>query len=75
MVVAAAQHEGMEVVPEGGSLFNMDLTLVQDGNATLEHNIPLRIIYDDVVQFWSQTKTNYTPTLVVTYGGPAGDPY
>jgi len=33
------------------------------------------VIYDDVVQFWSQTKTNYTPTLVVTYGGPAGDPY
>jgi imidazolonepropionase-like amidohydrolase/Tol biopolymer transport system component len=75
MVVAAAQREGVEVVPEGGSLYTMDITLVQDGNSTLEHNIPLRVIYDDVVQFWSQTKTNYTPTLVVTYGGPAGDPY
>jgi imidazolonepropionase-like amidohydrolase len=75
MVVAAAQREGMEVVPEGGSLYTMDITLVQDGNSTLEHNIPLRVIYGDVVQFWSQTKTNYTPTLVVTYGGPAGDPY
>ncbi len=75
MVVAAAQREGMEVVPEGGSLFTMDVTLVQDGNATLEHNIPLRVFYDDLVQFWSQTRTNYTPTLVVTYGGPAGDPY
>jgi imidazolonepropionase-like amidohydrolase/Tol biopolymer transport system component len=75
MVVAAAQREGVEVVPEGGSLYTMDITLVQDGNSTLEHNIPLRVMYDDVVQFWSQTKTNYTPTLVVTYGGPAGDPY
>jgi imidazolonepropionase-like amidohydrolase/Tol biopolymer transport system component len=75
MVVAAAQREGMEVVPEGGSLYTMDITLIQDGDSTLEHNIPLRVIYDDVVQFWSQTKTNYTPTLVVTYGGPAGDPY
>jgi imidazolonepropionase-like amidohydrolase/Tol biopolymer transport system component len=75
MVVAAAQHEGMEVVPEGGSLFNMDLTLIEDGDSTLEHNIPLRVYYDDVIQFWSQTKTNYTPTLVVTYGGLAGDPY
>ena len=75
MVVAAAQREGMEVVPEGGSLYTMDVTLIQDGNATLEHNIPLRIFYDDLVQFWSQTRTNYTPTLVVTYGGPAGDPY
>jgi imidazolonepropionase-like amidohydrolase len=24
---------------------------------------------------WSQTRTNYTPTLVVAYGGPGGDPY
>jgi imidazolonepropionase-like amidohydrolase/Tol biopolymer transport system component len=75
MVVAAAQRENMEVVPEGGSLYTMDITLVEDGNATLEHNLPLRVFYDDVVQFWSQTRTNYTPTLVVTYGGPAGDPY
>ncbi len=75
MVVAAAQAEGMEVVPEGGSLFTMDITLVQDGNSTLEHNLPVEHFYDDVVSFWSQTKTNYTPTLVVTYGGLAGDPY
>ena len=75
MVVAAAQHEGMEVVPEGGSLYTMDITLVQDGDSTLEHNLPVEHFYDDVVQFWSQTKTNYTPTLVVTYGGLAGDPY
>lgn len=75
MVVAAAQAEGMEVVPEGGSLYQMDITLVQDGNSTLEHNLPVEHFYDDVVSFWSQSKTNYTPTLVVTYGGQAGDPY
>lgn len=75
MVVAAAQREGMEVVPEGGSLFSMDISLIQDGNSTLEHNLPAEHFYDDVVSLWSQTKTNYTPTLVVTYGGPAGDPY
>ena len=75
MVVAAAQAENMEVVPEGGSLFNMDMSLVQDGNSTVEHNVPVEHFYDDVVNLWAQTKTNYTPTLVVTYGGPAGDPY
>jgi imidazolonepropionase-like amidohydrolase/Tol biopolymer transport system component len=75
MVVAAAQAEGLEVVPEGGSLYTMDVSLVQDGNSTLEHNVPLERFYADLVQLWSQTKTNYTPTLVVTYGGPAGDPY
>lgn len=75
MVVAAAQAENMLVVPEGGSLFNMDMTLIQDGNATVEHNVPGSFFYNDVIQMWSQTKTNYTPTLVVTYGGPGGDPY
>lgn len=75
MVVAAAQAEGMEVVPEGGSLYTMDISLVQDGNSTLEHNLPAEHFYDDVVSLWGQSKTNYTPTLVVTYGGPAGDPY
>jgi imidazolonepropionase-like amidohydrolase/Tol biopolymer transport system component len=75
MVIAAAQREGVEVVPEGGSLFTMDITLIQDGDSTLEHNLPIELFYDDVVQFWTQTKTNYTPTLVVTYGGLAGDPY
>ena len=75
MVVAAAQAEGMEVVPEGGSLYTMDVSLVQDGNSTVEHNIPLEHFYADLIQLWTQTRTNYTPTLVVTYGGPAGDPY
>ncbi|MBA2466894.1 MAG: PD40 domain-containing protein [Sphingomonas sp.] len=75
MVVAAAQAENMLVVPEGGSLFNMDMSLIADGNATVEHNVPGEVFYGDVLQFWSQTKTNYTPTLVVAYGGPGADPY
>src|SRR3546814_7752194 len=75
MVVKAAQVEGMTVVPEGGSLFTQDVTLIQDGNSTVEHNIPLDIFYKDLVQLWGQTEVDYTPTLVVTYGGPAGDPY
>jgi imidazolonepropionase-like amidohydrolase len=75
MVVAAAQAENMLVVPEGGSLFNMDMSLIQDGNSTVEHNVPGSTFYGDVLQMWSQTRTNYTPTLVVSYGGPGGDPY
>ncbi|CAA9482507.1 MAG: tolB protein precursor, periplasmic protein involved in the tonb-independent uptake of group A colicins [uncultured Sphingomonadaceae bacterium] len=74
-VVEAARREGMQVVAEGGSLFGMDMNLIADGNSTLEHNVPLNVFYDDVLQFWSQSSTYYTPTLVVTYGGLAGDPY
>ncbi len=75
MVVKAAQAENMLVVPEGGSLYTMDVSLIQDGNSTVEHNIPLHTFYKDLVQLWGQTQVDYTPTLVVTYGGPAGDPY
>lgn len=74
-VVEAARQEDMLVVAEGGSLFGMDMALIADGNSTLEHNIPLDIFYDDVVQMFSQSQTNYTPTVVVSYGGLAGDPY
>ncbi|WP_073973109.1 amidohydrolase family protein [Erythrobacter donghaensis] len=75
MVVRAAAAENMLVVAEGGSLFGMDMNIAADGNSTLEHNVPVDVFYEDVLQFYSQSGTNYTPTLVVTYGGLAGDPY
>lgn len=74
-VTHAAREHNMLVVPEGGSLFHMDMSLVADGNSSVEHNIPLAVIYDDVVQMYSQTKTAYVPTLVVTYGGVRGEDY
>ena len=47
----------------------MDMNIVADGNSTLEHNVPVDVFYEDVLQFFGQSDTNYTPTLVVTYGG------
>ncbi|MDP4605527.1 MAG: amidohydrolase family protein, partial [Erythrobacter sp.] len=75
MVARAAAAENMLVVAEGGSLFGMDMNLVADGNSTIEHNVPVDVMYEDVLQFFGQSNSNYTPTLVVTYGGLAGDPY
>jgi imidazolonepropionase-like amidohydrolase/Tol biopolymer transport system component len=74
-VTVAAREENMLVVPEGASLFHMDLSMVADGNSSIEHNLPQSMLYDDVLQFWSQTRVAYTPTLVVTYGGLAGETY
>jgi imidazolonepropionase-like amidohydrolase/Tol biopolymer transport system component len=74
-VVAAARAENMLVVAEGGSLFGMDVNLIADGNSTLEHNIPVDVMYEDLLQMFAGSDTNYTPTLAVTYGGLAGDPY
>ncbi|AKM07985.1 amidohydrolase family protein [Pelagerythrobacter marensis] len=74
-VAVASRAENMLVVAEGGSLFGMDMNLIADGNSTIEHNVPGEVFYEDVLQFFSQSQSNYTPTLVVTYGGLAADPY
>jgi imidazolonepropionase-like amidohydrolase/Tol biopolymer transport system component len=74
-VAVAAREENMLVVTEGASLFHMDLSMVADGNSTIEHNLPQAMLYDDVLQFWEQTNVAYTPTLVVTYGGLSAETY
>lgn len=74
-VVAASIAENIQVVAEGASLFAQDIALIADGNTALEHNIPQLVLYEDVISFFAQTKVAYTPTLVVTYGGLAADPY
>jgi hypothetical protein len=73
-VLAAARELGMMVVPEGGSLFQHNMTMVVDGHTGIEHAIPVA----------SATTTScssgapgvgYTPTLVVGYGGLSGENY
>ncbi|HEY0116678.1 MAG TPA: amidohydrolase family protein, partial [Allosphingosinicella sp.] len=75
MVTVASRAENIAVVAEGGSLLAMDLSLIGDGQTVLEHNLPQARLYEDVVSFFSQTRVAYNPTLVVSYGGLAGDPY
>ncbi len=65
----------MMVVPEGGSLLDMNLTQVIDGHTGVEHSLPVGAIYEDITQLWSGTKSGYTPTLGVAYGGLMGEEY
>jgi len=74
-VIEAARQLGMMVVPEGGSLFQHNMSMVVDGHTGVEHSIPVGRIYDDVLQLWGKTRTGYTPTLVVGYGGNWGENY
>ena len=74
-VIQAARELGLEVVPEGGSLFMHNMTMIADGHTTIEHSLPVAKIYDDVLQFWRGSKTAYTPTLIVAYGGRFGEQY
>jgi imidazolonepropionase-like amidohydrolase/Tol biopolymer transport system component len=74
-VIQAARELNMMVVPEGGSLMQHNLTMIVDGHTTIEHSLPAAKVYDDVKQLWQASKTAYTPTLVVAYGGIWGENY
>ncbi len=75
-VLQAAREQGMMVVPEGGSLFEHNMTMVVDGHTGIEHSIPVAAIYDDVRQLWGGANdVGYTPTLIVGYGGLWGENY
>ena len=72
-VMQAARELGINVVPEGGSTFYHNLTMVIDGHTGVEHNIPIAPVYKDVLELWGASKTGYTPTLIVNYGGLNGE--
>ena len=74
-VTYASMLADMIVVSEGGSNYHMDMSMVADGNTSIEHNLPVSSIYDDVIEMYAGSQVALTPTLAVTYGGLAGDPY
>lgn len=74
-VLEAARKTGLMVVPEGGSLFQHNMTMVVDGHTTVEHSLPVANLYNDVKQLMSQAETAYVPTMGVAYGGISGEHY
>ena len=74
-VIAAARNLHILVVPEGGSMFFQNLTQIIDGHTGVEHNLPVADLHNDVIQLWKNSKTAYTPTLIVTYGAANGEFY
>ena len=74
-VMQAAKELGVNVVPEGGSNFFHNMSMIMDGHTGIEHNIPVAPVYKDVITLWSNSKSGYTPTLIVTFGGMSGEYY
>jgi len=74
-VLQAARELQMMVVPEGGSLYQHNMTMVVDGHTGIEHSVPIPRAYEDVKQLWARSGTGYTPTLIVAYGGVWGENY
>jgi len=72
--VQTASELSVGVTMEGAGELHTDLTNFMDGFTGMEHAIPVAL-YKDVVTLAAQSKTAYTPTLVVAYGGPAAEIY
>jgi imidazolonepropionase-like amidohydrolase/Tol biopolymer transport system component len=74
-IIEAARELQMEVVPEGGSTFFTNMNMILDGHTGIEHNIPVWPVYKDVINLWNNSKSGYTPTLIVSYGTQFGENY
>src|SRR5688572_29857333 len=74
-IIQAARELNMEVVPEGGSFFYHNVSMILDGHTTIEHNMPVAPLFKDVQLLWKNSKTAYTPTLIVSYAGVSGEYY
>ncbi len=70
-VVKAAAELRLMPTTEGGRDLMLDITHAIDGMHGNEHTLPVVPLYKDVVELFAQTRTAYTPTLLVQYGGPS----
>jgi len=74
-VIKAAQELEMLVVPEGGSFFFHNMSMILDGHTGIEHNVPVVPLYKDVQELWAASEVGYTPTHLVNYGSMSGEYY
>ena len=69
-IIAAARELGLMPTTEGALSIRLNLTETLDGYPGLEHSIPIFPVYGDYVRLFAETGRVYTPTLLVSYGGP-----
>lgn len=69
-IIMAARELGLMPTTEGSLNIRQNLTETIDGYPGLEHSLPIYPLYGDVVTLFAETGRVYTPTLLVSYGGP-----
>ena len=74
-IIMAARELGLMPTTEGALNIKQNLTETLDGYPGLEHSIPIYPVYDDFVRLFVETGRVYTPTLLVSYGGPWAENY
>ncbi len=74
-LIQAARELELMPTTEGGLDFKLNLTHTIDGYPGLEHSLPIAPLFGDIVELYRTTQTTYTPTLLVSYGGPWAEEY
>ena len=74
-VIMAAKEQSLMPTTEGGLDFKMNLTIAMDGYPGHEHSLPITPLSKDVVEVFAKSGITYTPTLLVSYGGPWSENY
>lgn len=74
-IIEAAREQELMPTTEGGLDFKLNVTQILDGYPGHEHSFPIYPLYKDFVSFVSTSQTAYTPTLLVSYGGPWAENY
>ncbi len=64
----------MLLTAEGAGEYQTDLSMALDGFTAFEHSLPYEL-RSDAIGLLAQSTTFYTPTLIVSYGGPWGEQY
>src|SRR5260370_20229885 len=74
-VVQACKENQLMPTTEGALDLKLDLTHAIDGMSGNEHALPIVPLYADVVNTFVKSGINYTPTLLVAYGGSLAENY
>ena len=74
-ILMAAREQGLLPTTEGALDMKYNMEMMLDGYPGQEHSFPIFPIYNDVVELTAKTGLAYTPTLLVSYGGPFGENY
>jgi hypothetical protein len=74
-ILMAAKEQNIMPTTEGSLNIRLNIASTIDGYPGQEHNHPIYPVYNDYIGLTAFSKRAYTPTLLVTYGGPWAENY
>ncbi|QNL48231.1 PD40 domain-containing protein [Olivibacter sp. SDN3] len=74
-IIMAAKEQGLLPTTEGNLDFKLGITELLDGYPGHEHAHPITALYNDFTTLSGTAQIAYTPTLLISYGGPNAENY